>query len=169
MTFRYILTLMLFFAVGCASVSSKAKTMVGQPVPAARLVLTDGTYTSIDAYRGKDLILQFWACHCNKAKNALLEFAELAKRFQGTKRLEFIAVNIDKLQDEEKTRKFLVQNKLGYLTHAFSGNDVHDEAYVNLDGEALPYFAVIGKDGTLKLVTLDVSEVEDYLHEKYHR
>ncbi len=147
---------------GCSGISSRAGELVGTRAPETRLTLLDGSYVPLAGYRGKTVILAFWATWCHTADPAIKRLNELAKKYQ-PESLTIIAVNLDATDNFEKVRDRVVYQKLSNLEHAFSGNEGQDEAFVAFRGDDLPYFVVMDQQGKVALITKKDSEVADYL------
>jgi thiol-disulfide isomerase/thioredoxin len=153
--------------VGCSGVSSSAREMVGHPAPFTRLTLLDGSQVPLDATMGKTTAIIFWTTWCGHSRGTIEDFEELAKKYSRRKDLAFVAVSLDKEPDLPKVNERIAGLQLSTITHAFSGNDVQDEAFIALHGESVPYLVVLDKRGTVKSVASSISELEDYLEETY--
>jgi thiol-disulfide isomerase/thioredoxin len=158
---------LILVCAGCSGVSSAAKEMIGQPAPYTRLYMLDGTEIPLEAERGKNLMMMFWATWCGHSKGAIEDFEALAHKYHRRQDVSFIAVSIDKAEDFEALKGRIESQGLKEITHAFSGNDVQDEAYQSFHGEVLPYVIAIDPQGVVKVVDTKVSSLESYLDAKF--
>lgn len=68
--------------------------LAGKDVSSVKLPLADGSEKTIGDYRGKVLLLDFWATFCQPCIEKLPELQQMRKRF-ADKPVEFIAVSLD--------------------------------------------------------------------------
>lgn len=88
----------------------------------------------------------------------------MARRSHGRDDRVFIAVNIDKQEDEEKFRSFVRDVPIDSFLHSYSGNDVYDEAFVRMNGEELPHIFIIDKTGKVA----DVGHSDKFVYEHFN-
>ena len=154
-----------FFALllgGCAA--SGTSKLIGQPAPATRVtMLNDGSIVSLDRYlgAGKPLVIAFWATTCTYSPRAMEALDRVAQKLK-PQGVEFVAVSIDKADNEQRLRDLIKYRQLGDLTHTFSGNDVYDETFMAYKAGELPFFVVIDGHGIIVAAGDKVSVVEDY-------
>lgn len=74
------------------------------PAPPLRLPDTDGKTVDLGAYRGKVVLINFWATWCPPCREELPSFSRLKKRF-GKESLEIFAVNVG--EDAETVFDFI--------------------------------------------------------------
>ena len=145
--------ILLIFFVGCSH--TPAVSVVGETYPYTKVVMFDGTVRALGEYKGKTVALLFWATWCSKSKRAVRHFNEFAREFARRSDIVFLAANIDDIGDAQKVQEEMKESKLDYLTHAFSGNALADEAYETLNGECIPYFVLFDRNGRAALATDD--------------
>lgn len=138
--------LIAVFLSSCAPRSQKGPELVGKMAPWTRFTLMDGSARGLQEFKGQTLSIVFWSTWCHKSYRMLRKINAFADRVSGQKAV-FMAVSIDKAENLEKVRERIHYNRLGNFVHAFSGNDVSDEAYVALDGDNLPYVLVVNPEG----------------------
>jgi peroxiredoxin len=122
----------------------------GQIAPAFTLDNAEGKKISLADFKGKVIILNFWATWCGPCKREIPDFIELQKEY-GSKGLQIVGVSVD--QDGWNVVKpFIAQNGLNYPVLLYT-EDVYN-AYQQLipSGEqgAIPCTFIIGKDGAIR-------------------
>ncbi|WP_430390664.1 TlpA family protein disulfide reductase [Dyella sp. 20L07] len=74
---RFIMTILML--VLCASEAFANDLRVGQPAPGITLSTLDGRHISLDALRGKTVILTFWATWCEPCRDELPLLSQYAQ------------------------------------------------------------------------------------------
>jgi thiol-disulfide isomerase/thioredoxin len=72
--------------------STSGGGMTDDPIPTLRFKGADGKVVSIESYRGKPLLLDFWATWCGSCVAGLPELAEL---YQQAKDKGLVLISID--------------------------------------------------------------------------
>ena len=84
---------------------------VGSGELARDIVLTDmsGRQVSLDGFKGKTVVLNFWATWCPPCRGEMPEFDELDKEFKKTGEAVLLAVNLTdgRRETPERVAKFL--------------------------------------------------------------
>jgi thiol-disulfide isomerase/thioredoxin len=73
--------------------------------------LEGGQTISSKDYKGKVMIVDFWASWCGPCKASFAAYNELLKKY-GSKGLVIVGINID--NDKEKAREFLAENPASF-------------------------------------------------------
>ena len=81
--------------------------VVGHVAPPVKLTLRDGGNFDLAAYKGKVVVLSFWASWCSPCRQELPELAKLAKERTD---IVFVSVNVDRTAD--KAEEFLAQTQV---------------------------------------------------------
>ncbi len=157
-----------FLWTGCSGVGNKsAKTAqeqkpspagpfnlsaaVGQPSPAFSLKDANGETVKIADYKGKVVLLDFWATWCGPCKIEIPWFIDLERQFKDQ---GFAVLGVSMDEDGWKVVKPYVQNmKMNY--RVLLGNDDVSTAYGGLD--SLPTTLLIDRDGKIASVHIGVS------------
>jgi len=149
----------------CSPISDKTREMVDKPAPYTRVTMLDGTYVPLSSFRGRTVVLAFWGTWCSRSKGVLRDLSDYAKSHRRPD-VEYIAVSIDRTDNFETLNNMINHQGLNNLQHAFSGNDVRDEAFLAFGLISVPTIIVIGPDGAVKGVGTDMDVVEEQLQRR---
>jgi thiol-disulfide isomerase/thioredoxin len=117
-------------------------------VPAFSISRLDGTVVSSFDFRGRVVVLDFWATWCPPCRRELPELEKLYRRYQGNSKVSFWAVDVQKNgETPEKARDFI--QKGGYTLPVAVGSQKSCEV-LNLEG--LPSLIIIDKSRRIRLV-----------------
>lgn len=153
-------TIALLSLSGCAS--SGASQIVGKPAPFARFnQLEDGALFTTEQFKGKTLVIAFWATTCRSSNPNMKRISEYAANFKGRNDVAFIGVSIDKAEDIDAVKERIKYDGFGTLINMYSGNDVYDEAYQAFKGDRLPYFIVVDRFGNV----VDAQYDDDFVYD----
>lgn len=86
---------------------------LGEEVPTFTLRKDDGQVVSLADFKGKILVLNFWATWCAPCIEEMPSLNRLAERYAG-KGLEIVAISVD--EDPDAYRDFLAKNQIQFLT-----------------------------------------------------
>ncbi len=143
-------TLFCFFLLSCLGCStSTPSSRVGTSAPYTRVLLVNGEHLPLPLYDNRRVALMFWASWCPRSRSLIGEFEEAARDHASSKDLWFLAVSVDRASDEQAYLRFLKEQNLTTVSHAFSGNAELDEAYLSYGLRTIPYFYLLGVDGTV--------------------
>jgi peroxiredoxin len=117
--------------------------MVGQAAPAWRLKDVRGQPVSSDDFKGKVVVLNFWATWCPPCRREIPGFVDLAKKFQG--QVAFVGVSMDE-GGPDGVRKFVERYSVSYPI--VMGNYQVAGAYRM--GDAIPVTYLIDQEGTIR-------------------
>lgn len=144
--FKVSLVLLLVIC-GCSAQSKQISS--GQKAPLTRFSLMDGSVHSTGEYLGQHLLLVFWASNCSKSKSILSDVAYWQRSFGKKFAVHSVAISIDKQEAESRVEEVYSNPKLQYIDHAFSGNDIYDEAYIAYDVGEVPTLVLIDPKGKI--------------------
>jgi thiol-disulfide isomerase/thioredoxin len=104
----------------------------------------DGKDVRLADYRGKVILLDFWATWCGPCKYEIPGFVELQEQY-GAQGLQVIGVSVDDTAD--KLPPFVKQFKMNYPVLQGLGRDDVQEAYGPIWG--IPVNVLISRDGKI--------------------
>lgn len=131
----------------CSGTSSAKNSAAEQhsanrkPAPDFTLTDANGQAVKLSDYRGKVVLLNFWATWCGPCQIEIPWFEEFEQQFK-SKGFEVVGVSMD--DDGWKAVKpYIAEHKLNY--RILLGNETVSQLYGGLD--ALPTTFMIGRDG----------------------
>ncbi|MEZ4754000.1 MAG: TlpA disulfide reductase family protein [Bdellovibrionota bacterium] len=141
--------LVLFFISGISSSCSSSKKIdPNSPVIVPRytkFITLSGNQKSFEDLRGKKTVVIFWAQWCRYSRPVIKAIDEIAKQHKS--RVNFLAISLDKEADFEVLKEEIKIREINNLTHAFSGAEYYDEAFLVLGGDTLPIVYVLDRNG----------------------
>ncbi len=146
-------------------ISKTSRPPTSLPKPSGK-ALTEMTWTTAEgrsstlaAFAGKAVILDFWATYCPPCIEEIPHLNELQAKY-GTADLQVIGLNSGGAEDRPKIAAFVKQNKISYPI-AFPDDDL--EAYIFSETDAIPQTAVFDRKGKLvsKIIGFDASAKRD--------
>jgi len=135
-----------FFLLASSSLSHAVQE--GQPVPACPAALTEnGAKLDLGAYKGKVLLIDFWATWCPPCKKSM-PFLNSLRNERLQDGFEIIAINVD--EDTEAARQFLKTHPVDYQM-AF---DPKGECPRIFEVQAMPSSYFVDKQGKVRAIHL---------------
>ncbi len=118
---------------------------IGSPAPAFSLKDLHGKTVTLAAYKGKVVLLDFWAPWCEPCKQELPELETLYRKFS---KAGLVIIGISIVESNTAIEKFLKERPLSFTV--LPDNDSQAaEAY---GVSNLPTVCLIGRDGILRYI-----------------
>jgi peroxiredoxin len=156
-------TIMLVFGYKMAgrapSAAASAPTGLGKPAPDFTLQSTDGKTLHLSDFRGKAVVVNFWATWCQPCKIEIPWFVELQKQY-GPQGLQILGISADEDTSAEDLDKFAKDIGINYPV--LLRKEEVEQAYGGIVG--LPVTIYVDRDGKVvdKVVGLKGrAEIED--------
>ncbi len=112
-TLFLILVLSVMF-LGCKKAEEpKQVAMPGQKAPNFVLRGIDGKRVSLDDFKGKVVLIEFWATWCPPCRASIPEMEALYKEFLG-KDFELVGISIDDPADSSVVKEFVKEYNMPY-------------------------------------------------------
>jgi len=141
--FANVLGVACLLLLGSAAAAADLKPWTGGPTPALELKDLNGGSRRLSDYRGKVVLVNFWATWCGPCRDEMSSIQELKDELAG-KPFVVLAVNLD--EPESRIRKFLSQMKLDFPILL----DPERKAAGAWDARVLPASYVVGPDGKIR-------------------
>src|SRR5215471_4494236 len=140
---RVGLLLMFFICLKMASAFAQEVSSARTPAPGWKLTDLNSRSVSFSDFRGRVVILDFWATWCVPCRVEIPHFVELQKQY-GAKGLAVIGVSLDE-QGPDAVKRFVKQFEVNYSI--VIGNEKIAEKYGGI--VALPTTFVIDRKGRI--------------------
>ncbi len=143
------LLLLLLLQLPIAVIASESG-MVGHPRPDVELPDLAGAIHNLDEWRGKVLVINFWATWCAPCLREIPMFNAIQSRY-GVDKVQFVGIAID---NTTAITKFLLATPVHYqvLVGGFEGAALAED-FGNEQG-ALPYTVFVDKQGIISAAAL---------------
>ena len=145
--------------------TAKPVTIPGSVAPDFTLPQLSGAPLKLSDYRGKVVLLDFWATWCEPCRQEIPHFVDLQNKY-GTQGFQIIGVSMD--DGPGPVRQFYQQFKMNYPV--VMGNAKTGELYGGVFG--LPIAFLLDRDGKVRLRHIgatDVSVIEKEIVEVLQR
>jgi len=143
-----------FMSDGAQSAATNGATVLA-------LVLPDvaGVDQRLDQWKGKILVVNFWATWCEPCREEMPRFVTLQRQL-GEKGLQFVGIAIDQ---PDKAREFAKEFELNYPTLIGGYGAIELSKTLGNDIGALPFTLVVNRAGSVVLAQLGPVK-DDQLH-----
>lgn len=131
----------------------------GAPILALNLPDSDGQPQALSQWRGKVLVVNFWATWCPPCLREIPEFAAVSRRFADAP-VQFVGIGIDQ---PDNVRRFAGESKVPYPLLIAPLQTLAVTSALGNTSQALPFTAIFDRRGELdfvKLGTLNEAELE---------
>jgi peroxiredoxin len=139
--------------------SSKASSTERKQAPAFKLKDGDGRTVSLADYKGKVVLLNFWATWCGPCKVEIPWFVEFEQKFKD-RGFAVVGVSMDE-EGWEVVKPYLEKNRVNYRMAV--GNDEVAQDYGGV--ESLPTTFLIDKQGRIAKTHIGLVSKSDYENE----
>jgi peroxiredoxin len=125
------------------SVALAGQVKIGEPAPKFTLKSLKGVDLSIEAFKGKVVLLNFWATWCVPCRKEMPYFE---KAYRDNKKDGFIVIGVNVLQDADKIWGFIHKEKITFPIAL----DPDGKTMKLYKVGALPYSLLIDRQGNVK-------------------
>ena len=120
------------------------------PLYALALPDVDGKSQTLEQWRGRVLVVNFWATWCAPCREEMPEFVRLQKEY-GSKGLQFVGIAVD---EADKVRQFANELGLNYPSLIGGYGALELSRTLGNGVMALPFTVVVGRSGGIELTQL---------------
>lgn len=158
--FRSVVIVLLgaMLLAGCAATDT---SLVSSPAPQFSLSSIDGKSTSLSDYRGKVVVLDFWATWCPTCRQRLSQIQALADN-QDFASKGLVVLTIDEREKPSDIRGFVDSNKITLTVLP----DIDGEVARAYNVVAFPTTFVVGRDEKIvAVITADAADSSNQLNQ----
>jgi thiol-disulfide isomerase/thioredoxin len=134
----------------------KTNVGVGKPVKQFTRTTLDGQTVSPAAYKGKVLLIDFWALYCPPCLKGIDHMKTYYHKYK-QKGFEVLGINLD--SSREKLEKYIDEKKIEWPI-IFSGKGWKDETRKLFNLVNIPAYWLVDKKGILRYVGLEGEELK---------
>jgi len=128
----------------------------GQPAPVWKLKDLAGQEVSSDQFKGKVMVVDFWATWCGPCVSEIPGYVALQKKY-GSKGLVIVGVSLDR-KGPAHVKKFVDDHAMNYII--VMGDDEITEAFGGFN--AIPTTFLISRDGRIINQKTGAAPAEEY-------
>jgi peroxiredoxin len=131
---------------------------IGDPAPAFRIEALDGKPLSLAGYRGKYVLLDFWATWCGPCLAETPHLKAVFDAFGKDDRFVMVGLSLDKTKDDP--RQYAVKQGLGWM-QGFLGEWADGKLPDAYGVRGIPSIWLIGPDGKVVAKDLRGGQIKD--------
>jgi thiol-disulfide isomerase/thioredoxin len=124
------------------AVNQRPNALLGRPAPDFKLLNLEGKEIQLADFKGKVVLLDFWATWCGPCRKEMPKLNKLSKEFQGK---DVVVLGIDVGEDEDTVRGFIKEG--GYQYPILLTSSHGDPVIVSYAARALPSMVLIDRKG----------------------
>ncbi len=118
----------------------------GEPARNFTAQTFDGKTIQLSDYKGKYVLLDFWATWCRPCQAEFPFLSDLVNRYKDSDKIAIIGVSLDK--EKEQITEFVQKYNLNY-PHIFDGKAWENEVGQLYGVTSIPFAVLIGPDGNI--------------------
>lgn len=134
-----------------------SEEFTGKPAPAFTLTGVKGSTISLARYKGKVVLLDFWATWCRPCR---IEMPLVQKLYDEFKAKGLVVFGVNLMEEPAQVKRFLAENGIGFPVLL----DRDGKVAGRYKAEGIPTLVIIGKDGNVSSYFTGLRE-EDVLRE----
>jgi thiol-disulfide isomerase/thioredoxin len=125
--------------------------LVGKKAPPFTLTDTQGRSVSLAAYKGRVVVLDFWATWCNPCR---IEMPRVEKLHQELKSKGLVVLGVNYAESPELVKRFLAKTPYSFRILLDRKGEIGNK----YRADAIPTLVVVGRDGLIKSYFRGVTE-----------
>lgn len=140
-------------AFGSPESVARAEEFLGKPAPAFTLTGVKGSTVSLAAYKGKVVLLDFWATWCRPCR---IEMPLVQKLYDELKPKGLVVFGVNLMEEPDQVKRYLAENKIGFPILL----DREGKVAQSYKAEGIPTLVIVGKDGRVSSYFTGLREEE---------
>jgi thiol-disulfide isomerase/thioredoxin len=130
---------------------SKNELQIGDMAPDFSVLLLNGETFTLSDYRGKMIVLDFWATWCGPCVEKMPTIQILSEQYESS--VIFVGMNVG--EDSDLVQDFINKTDFTYLI----GLDEQGDIFINLyPSIAIPYLVIINEEGVISYISVGGSD-----------
>lgn len=126
------------------SSTARKETLIGKPFIDAELKDTDGYVRHLADYKGKYILIDFWASWCGPCLMAIPEIREIHTKYKD--KITIIGLNLD--ANPEKWKEETKKHNITWVNLS-DGATISDGIFAKYKGLGIPYYILISPEGII--------------------
>jgi peroxiredoxin len=139
-----------------ARLGAGSRINVGDDARSFQAKTFDGKDINLEDYKGKIILLDFWATWCRPCMAEMPYISKIAGTYKDSKDFAIIGISLDR--DVEAVKSYVSKNGLTY-PHVFDGKDWKSAVAQQYGVFQIPFTVLIGKDSKVLKVGLRGEEL----------
>lgn len=140
-------------AFGSPQTMALAEEFEGKPAPAFTLTGVKGSTVSLAKYRGKVVLLDFWATWCRPCR---IEMPLVQKLYDEFKAKGLVVFGVNLMEEPAQVKAFLAENHISFPILL----DRDGKVAQSYKAEGIPTLVIVGKDGKVSSYFTGLREEE---------
>jgi len=132
------------------SIEQKSRPDIGNPAPGFKLPNIDGETVDLDDFKGKPVILNFWATWCPPCRFEMPLLQSAYERYQDQE-LVVLGINNLFLDELPKVEQFVTEHRLEFPILLDETGEIHDPLY---RVQNLPTTFFVDRQGTIRWIQI---------------
>ncbi len=139
--------------------------LIKEKAPDFTLTDLDGNKVSLSDYKGKVVMVDFWATWCGPCKKSFPALKKVVGKYKGNPETEFLFINTwERVQDKKKNAKDFIE-KNNYPFHVLLDSD--NKVVADYGVRGIPTKFMIDKEGFIRYKSIGYSGKPDELVEEF--